>query len=146
MPTRKFSALLVDTAGLSALNRTTQRISALQRLYTACAPPELSLASRVVGDLNGTLVIAADNGAVAAKLQQLVPRLLKNLQKQRAQVTGIRIRVQVSSGPPGPLPGTQKPPLPVDLINDFEKLSKQVRDPGLSSALARFAARRRGGR
>lgn len=146
MPTRKFSALLVETAGLSALNRTTQRISALQRLYTACAPPELSQASRVVGDHNGTLVIAADNGAVAAKLKQLTPRLLKNLQKQSAQVTGIRIRVQVSGHPPKIPTGSKKNPLPIDLIDDFERLSKQVRDPGLSSALARFAARRRNGR
>lgn len=143
MPTRKFSALLVETAGLSALNRTTQRISALQRLYTACAPPELSQASRVVGDHNGTLVIAADNGAVAAKLKQLMPRLLKNLQKQRAQVTGIRIRVQVSGHRTVTRSAPAKNPLPIDLIDNFEKLSKQVRDPGLSSALARFAARRR---
>jgi len=146
MPTRKFSALFVETAGLSALNRTTQRISALQRLYTACAPPELSQASRVVGDHNGTLVIAADNGAVAAKLKQLTPRLLKNLHKQRAQVTGIRIRVQVSSHPPATPVAPEKKQLPIDLIDDFENLSRRVRDPGLSAALARFAARRRNGR
>jgi hypothetical protein len=35
--------------------------------------------------------------------------------------------------------------LPIDLIDDFEKLSNQVKDPGLRSALAKFAARRRGG-
>jgi hypothetical protein len=145
MPTRKFSALIVETAGLSALNRATQRISALQRLYSVCTPPELSRASRVVGDHNGTLVIAADNGAIAAKLKQMMPRLLKNLQKQSAQVTGIRIQVQVSGQQPAPRVYTQKPTLPVDLIDNFENLSNRVRDPGLRSALARFAARRRGG-
>ncbi len=145
MPTRKFSALIVETAGLSALNRATQRISALQRLYTVCAPPELSQASRVVGDHDGMLVIAADNGAIAAKLKQIMPRLLKNLQKQRAQITGIRIQVQVSRPRPAARAHTEKPALPIDLIDDFEKLSNQVRDPGLRSALARFAARRRGG-
>jgi|LNFM01.1.fsa_nt_gb hypothetical protein len=143
MPTRKFSALIVETAGLSALNRATQRISALQRLYSVCAPPELSLASRVVGDHNGTLVIAADNGAIAAKLKQIMPRLLKNLQKQSAQVTGIRIQVQVSGQQPAARVYTEKPELPIDLIDNFEKLSNRVQDPGLRSALARFAARRR---
>ncbi|MBX3665289.1 MAG: DUF721 domain-containing protein [Burkholderiales bacterium] len=146
MPTRKFSALIVETAGLSALNRATQRISALQRLYTVCAPPELSRASRVIGDHDGMLVIAADNGAIAAKLKQIMPRLLKNLQKQRAQITGIRIQVQVSGPRPAPRVYAEKPALPIDLIDDFEKLSNRVRDPGLRSALARFAARRRGGR
>jgi len=145
MPTRKFSALIVETAGLSALNRATQRISALQRLYSVCAPPELSRASRVVGDHNGTLVIAADNVAIAAKLKQIMPRLLKTLQKQRAQVTGIRIQVQVSGQQSAPRAHTEKTALPIDLIDDFEKLSGRVRDPGLRSALARFAARRRGG-
>jgi hypothetical protein len=145
MPTRKFSALIVETAGLSALNRATQRISALQRLYSVCAPPELSRASRVVGDHNGTLVIAADNGAIAAKLKQIMPRLLKNLQKQRAQVTGIRIQVQVSGQQPAPRVYTEKTALPIDLIENFEELSGRVKDPGLRSALARFAARRRGG-
>lgn len=145
MPTRKLSALIVETAGLSALTRATQRISALQRLFVACAPPDLAQASRVVEDRGGVLVIAADNGAIAAKLKQLAPRLLKNLQKQKAEVTGIRVRVQVGR----PLPPTESAPkkqgLPVDLIDDFEKLSNQVKDPGLRSALARFAARRRGG-
>lgn len=145
MPTRKFSALIVETAGLSALNRTTQRISALQRLYTVCAPPEFVQASRVVGDRDGVLVVAADNGAIAAKLKQLTPRLLKNLQKQSAQITGIRVQVQVDRRAPSPRSASPKEPLPVDLIDNFEKLANQVKDPGLRSALSRFAARRRGG-
>ncbi len=146
MPTRKLSALLLDTKGLSVLTRATQRIKALQRLYVICAPPDLTQASRVVSDRNGLLVIAADNGAVAAKLRQLTPRLLKILQKQRAEVTGIRVQVQVERISATPRASTKKAMLPIDLIDDFEKLSRQVKDPGLRSALAGFAARRRGGR
>lgn len=146
MPTRKLSALIGSTtADFSALNRATQRISALQRLYAACAPPELAQVSRVVGDRDGMLVIAADNGAIATKLKQLVPRLLKNLQKQRAEVTGIRVQVQVNQCTPPPPPRVEKNPLTIDSIDDFEKLSGQVRDPALSAALARFAARQRRG-
>lgn len=145
MPTRKLSALIFDTAGLSALTRTMQRLAALQRLYVVCTPPDLAQASRVVGDHDGMLVIAADNGAIAAKLRQLAPRLLKNLQKQRAEVTGIRVQVQVQRAAPAPRANAQKPTLPVDLIDNFESLSRQVKDPGLRSALARFAARRRSG-
>jgi hypothetical protein len=122
-----------------------QRLAALQRLYVVCTPPDLAQASRVVGDHDGMLVIAADNGAIAAKLRQLAPRLLKNLQKQRAEVTGIRVQVQVQRAAPASRAYAPKPTLPVDLIDNFESLSKQVKDPGLRSALARFAARRRGG-
>lgn len=145
MSTRKLSALISNTAGLSALTRTMQRLAALQRLYVVCTPPDLARASRVVGDHDGKLVIAADNGAIAAKLRQMAPRLLKNLQKQRAEVTGIRVQVQVGLASPAPRVRAEKSILPIDLIEDFENLSKQVKDPGLRSALALFAARRRGG-
>ena len=143
MPTRKLSALLVDTEGLSVLTRASQRIAALQRLYVICAPPDLTQASRVVSDHNGILVIAADNGAIAAKLQQLTPRLLKNLQKRAVEVTGIRVEVQVGRGRPDSVSRPEKSPLPVDLIDNFENLSRRVKDPGLSAALGRFASRRR---
>jgi len=144
MSNRKLSALIGNTTGLSALNRTLQRIAALQRLYEACVPSELIAASRdEFGDRGGILMIAADNGAIAAKLHQLAPRLLKNLQKQRAEVTGIHIQVQVFQRAATPKPAPEKVPLSIDSIDNFEKLSRRVRDPGLSAALARFAARRR---
>ena len=143
MPTRKLSALIIDNAGLTALSRATQCIAALQRLYAVCAPPDMARASRVVNNRDGMLVIAADNGTVAAKLRQQAPRLLKNMQKQGVEITGIRVQVQVERASPAPRIRAQKTPLPIDSIDDFENLSKQVKDPGLSSALARFATRRR---
>ena len=146
MPIRKLSALIIDNAGLTALSRATQCIAALQRLYVVCAPPDMARASRVVNNRDGMLVIAADNGAVAAKLRQQAPRLLKNMQKQGGEVTGIRVQVQVERSSPAPRGRAEKTPLPIDSIDNFERLSKQVKDPDLRSALARFAARRRGNR
>lgn len=143
MPTRKLSALIGNTSGLSALNRTLQHITALQRLYEVCAPPEMVSMSRVVGDRDGTWIIAADNGAIAAKLRQLAPRLLKNLQKQRAQVTGIQIQVQVSQAARGPAPRSASESLSIDSIGYFDELSRRVKDPGLRQALTRLVARRR---
>ncbi|MBY0271107.1 MAG: DUF721 domain-containing protein [Burkholderiales bacterium] len=143
MPTRKLSALIIDNAGLTALTQATQCIAALQRLYAVCAPPDMVRASRVVNNRNGMLVIAADNGAVAAKLRQQAPRLLKNMQKQGGEVTGIRVQVQVERTVPTPRSRVEKTPLPIDSIDKFEKLSKQVKDPALASALARLVARRR---
>jgi hypothetical protein len=143
MPTRKLSALISDNAGLTALSRATQCIAALQRLYVVCAPPDMAQASRVVNNRDGMLVIAADNGTIAAKLRQQAPRLLKNMQKQGGEVTGIRVQVQVGRPAPTPKARAGKTPLTIDSIDNFEKLSKQVKDPDLGSALARFAARRR---
>lgn len=143
MSTRKLSTLIGTFAGLGALNKATQRIAALQQLYEACAPPELIQSSRVVADRGGELVIAADNNAIAAKLRQLAPRLLKNLQKQSAEVNGIQVRVQVSVPRTPGRTATEKPQLSIDLIENFENLAGRVKDPGLSAALHRFAGRRR---
>jgi hypothetical protein len=88
-------------------------------------------------------MIAADNGAIGAKLRQLAPRLLKNMQKQRAEVTGIHIQVQVFQPAAKPSAPPEKTPLSIDSIDNFENLSRRVKDPGLSAALARFAARQR---
>lgn len=146
MPTRKLSALIIDNAGLTALSRATQCIAALQRLYVVCAPPDMARASRVVNNRDGMLVIAADNGAVAAKLRQQAPRLLKNMQKQGVEVTGIQVQVQVERHTPAPGNRAGKTTLTIDSIDNFEKLSKRVKNPELRSALARFAARRRSNR
>lgn len=143
MSARKLSALIGNSTDFSALKQATQRVLALQRLYSACAPPELVQHSRVIKADGNLLVLAADNGAVAAKLRQITPRLLKNLQKQAAEVTVLQVRVQVVNQEPNAQLIIKKSPLPIDLIDNFENLSSQVRDPGLKAALARFASRRR---
>lgn len=145
MPTRKLSALLSDTAGFSALTQATQRITALQRLYGACTPPDLAQASRAIDIRNGMLVIAADNGAIAAKLRQMTPGLLKKMQKQSGEVTGIRVEVQVGRAAKPAAPKSLKLPLLIDSIEKIESLSGRVKDPALRAALTRFAARRRSG-
>lgn len=45
------------------------------------------------------LTLAADNGAVAAKLRQLAPRLAQLLQQSGLEVTVIQVKVQVSVPP-----------------------------------------------
>lgn len=143
MSARKLSALLGYSADFSALKQAMERTLALQRLYSACAPPELTQHSRVVKADGSTLVLAADNGAVAAKLRQITPRLLKNLQKQAAQITVLQVRVQVGRPIPAHPSGVKNFLLPIDLIDDFERLSNKVSDPGLKAALSRFVANRR---
>lgn len=143
MTAQPLQALIGNAPGLQALGQAMRRIAALQRLYAACAPTELLATTRVVAERNGTLVVAADNSTVAAKLRQSLPRLLKNLQKQSAQVKGIQVQVQVKNPAAAPRPARDRKALPIDLIEDFSRLATRVRDPGLGAALARFAARRR---
>src|SRR5438045_1125876 len=96
MPLHTIGNLLGATDELKALAAKTRRLQELQKLYFASAPRELASLSRVKNLRAGTLFIAADNSAVAAKLRQLAPTLLASLCKSEAEVTGIRIEVQVS--------------------------------------------------
>lgn len=71
------------------------RIAALQQAYSAAVPGELSQASTVGYETQGTLVLLAANGAVAARLRHLAPRLLLTIRRQFPEVRAIRTEVQL---------------------------------------------------
>src|SRR5215207_8975225 len=99
MSTRIIRDLLVATDELKALSSRTRRLRELQTLYLGSAPRELAASSRVKSYRAGMLCVSADNGAVASKLKQLVPSLLSSIRKNDADITGIRIEVQVGGIP-----------------------------------------------
>ena len=75
-----------------------QRVVALQQVYFACVPRELAQSSTVGYETQGTLVLLAANGAVAARLRHLAPRLLLTIRKQFPEVKAIRTEVQLVRG------------------------------------------------
>ena len=84
---------------LRQLAHKVEQLAALQRHYALFAPPSLTRTSHVVQLDQQILTLAADNGAVAAKLRQLAPRLAQMLQQSGYQVTVIQVRVQVAVPP-----------------------------------------------
>jgi hypothetical protein len=73
-------------------------LSALQRHFISVAPPHLAQSGQiqVLGLHLGMLSIAVANASVAAKLRQLAPELAVMLQDKGCEVSGIRVKVQVS--------------------------------------------------
>jgi hypothetical protein len=72
-------------------------ISRLQKTFADTLPPSLRLSSRVAAVEGTTLIVAATNGAAAALLKQMVPRLVERFQEnqmQEQEVTAIRVIVQ----------------------------------------------------
>jgi hypothetical protein len=72
-------------------------ISRLQKTFADTLPPSLRLSSRVAAVEGTTLIVAATNGAAAALLKQMVPRVVERFQEnqmQEQQVTAIRVIVQ----------------------------------------------------
>ena len=81
---------------LRQLSGKVEQLAALQRHYELFAPPSLVRTSHVMQFDQQVLTLAADNGAVAAKLRQLAPSLAQMLQQSGHQVTVIQVRVQVA--------------------------------------------------
>lgn len=142
MPVHKIGDVIANSGNLTALARHARRLSDLQQLLLEATPVALAAASRVTDLRAGTLVLLADNAAVAAKLRQLAPRLLKHVQKQQPEVTGIRVDVQVKTHKIKAEDEVTKPPLPAEAIKDLGGLAETLPPSALKSALDRLLARR----
>ena len=145
MPIRDIRNLLGASSELAALRDKTQRLLALQRVYVDRTPVELAELTRAsrVGYLQaGTLYILADNAAVAAKLRQLLPRLLPVFQKLEREVTGIRVDVQPKSPTVTPLKKAKKSGLDVDYIDKIENITKSIANPKLKLAITNLVRNR----
>lgn len=73
-------------------------LSALQRQFISITPPDLAQSGQiqVLGLHLGTLSIAAANASAAAKLRQLAPEMAVLMRGMGHEVSGIRVKVQVS--------------------------------------------------
>ena len=142
MPIRDIRHLIGASAELEAVRKQAQRQAALQKAYVDYTPVELALASRVGYIKAGTLYLLADHAAVAAKLRQLLPRLLPKFSELEPEVTGIKVQVQVNDSPPDLRRNFKKNVLPIDSVEHFEKLSNAVSNPELKLAITNLVRKR----
>jgi hypothetical protein len=141
VPARKIGDLISRSGGLHALARHARRLGDLQHLFLEAAPFPLASACQVADFKAGILVILADNPAVAAKLRQLAPRVLKHLQNQQPEITGIRVGVQVKTHKIKAEDDVTRPPLPPEAIQDLGGLAHDLPASPLKAALERMLAR-----
>jgi hypothetical protein len=97
---RSLEDCLLADAGMARLSSHASRLLRLQAILAANLPANLARGARVANLKAGKLVIHADNGAVAAKLRQMAPRLADLVRFEAAEVNGIEIRVQGRDGKP----------------------------------------------
>ena len=127
--------LLNSLTDLEAIRVRAERIAALQQAYFAAVPRELAQSSTVGYETQGTLVLLADSGAVAARLRQLTPRLLLTIRKQFPEVRAIRIEVQL-------VRGSRRPPAPIRRVGATGLRSLTELEAGLADGPLRDALRR----
>jgi hypothetical protein len=113
----------------------------LQQVFLDSAPPSLSRASRVQDYQTGTLFLSAENAAVATKLRQLAPSLLLKIRKREAEVTGIKIAVQVKEITETPQSTPEKGGLSAENVRVFRELLDSLPHSELKRALRNLIRR-----
>jgi hypothetical protein len=127
---------------LEAIRMRAQRIAALQQVYFATVPKELAQSSTVGYETQGTLVLLATSGVVAARLRHLAPRLLLTIRKQFAEVKTIRIEVQLVRGTRQPVPPIRR--VGATGLSSLKELEAGLGDGPLRDALRRLIRREAG--
>ncbi|OFZ69323.1 MAG: hypothetical protein A2V79_05240 [Betaproteobacteria bacterium RBG_16_56_24] len=119
-----------------------QALTALQRHFISVAPAHLGQSCQVLGLETGTLTISVANATIAAKLRQIAPELVALLQNKACQVSGIRVKVQVSfnSGRHKPAPRI----LSKAARSALNELSCGLNDSPLKNALERMGRKKTG--
>lgn len=141
MPAHKLGDLLAQTGELRALSRQARRLAEFQQLLLAAVPAPLAESTRVKTFRAGTLVLVAENSAVAAKLRQLAPRLLVHVRKREIEVTGIQVEVQVAAPQSGPAGMVRERDLSLTAVNALDGLAETLNESPLKTALTRLVHR-----
>lgn len=140
MPHR-LKAYLASNLELRQLSSKAEQLSALQRHFDNIVPSSLKNSSHVLQMNRQAVVIAAANGAVAAKLRQMTSELISLFQARGCEVTGIQIKVQVAN------PTPVIPPKPRQLgkaaQDALNELDENLAESPLKTALRRLAKRAR---
>lgn len=143
MPARKIDEVLARSGELRALSAQAQRLAGLQQVLHEAVPSSLVHSARVSTFRAGRLVVLADNAAVAAKLKQLAPRLLRYVQEREKQVTGIQIEVQVAVPQRVSSTAPSERDLSLTAVRSLEGLAGTLKDSPLKGALDRMVQRRK---
>ena len=130
--------LLIDTLPeLQALNREIRQLLALQSVLAEVLPGNLATSAKVALVKAGELILFTENGAVAAKLRQMAPRVLVSLRERGYEITAIQLQVQVRIRD-NPLPRKQISLSPA-ARNAIGLITERLDASPLKTALSRLA-------
>jgi len=139
---QRLNSFFTRNQELRQISGKVRQLRAIQLLYEQVAPPSLLRSSHVAQMEHNVLTLAANNSAIASKLRQMTPELVRQLQLHGCEVTGIQVRVQVT------LPSVTRTAAPSSLSaqgkQQLSELAKTLGDSPLKSALQRLAGKRKG--
>jgi hypothetical protein len=142
MPARKLSEILGADDALGNLAAASRRVQQLQRIYLEAVPAAFSRTSRIGWTRGGVVSVIASNGAVAAKLRQMTPRILERFRRHGLEFNSMRIEVQVDAMAER-APRTSGRKLSPRALSAVEDALHGIAPSPLHDALARLARRQR---
>lgn len=140
--TQALKTLLSNSEEFRAIIGKAQGLCDLQRQFITIAPANLAPYCQVLSLEFGTLTIATGNAIIGAKLRQLTPQLVADMQKGGNQVSGIRVKVQVSYPKPA-APKTMRRLSP-KVLNTLNNFTAELADSPLKDALHKLSLKRQG--
>jgi hypothetical protein len=139
MTSRSLQDHLVSGDSMARLASHAQRLLQFQHSLEAALPAALAPHVRVANFRLGKLFIHATNGAVAAKVRQLGPRVASELSNKGVKITQIEVRVQAGI-PESPKKNHERPALPgLQQKQGLTALARKLpKDSPLKAALDRL--------
>lgn len=135
--TQRLHSYFESSKELRLLSGKIQQLRELELNYAKIVHPSLRRASQVICFENQMLTLSANNSAIAAKLRQMMPELIKHLQQQGYEVTGIQVKVQVTIQ--ADTHKTRATPLSLHGKSQLSDLAKHLPDSPLKQAIQRLA-------
>lgn len=123
-----------DATLREALART-RTLSALQTILRESVPAQLGTECRVRRLSDGTLYLGASNGGVAAKVKQMLPRLVQRFSQHGFELKAIRVSVDRK---PRRRIERQSRQLDADALRHLAKLAAALGDSPLKRAVQKL--------
>ncbi len=140
MHSKNLRAYLDSAVAIASLLPQAERLIELRHIYRKLVPQQLLRYSSIVNYRQQTVVISAENSAIAAKLRLLTPRLIKDFSKFGLEVTGIRLEVQPRQAATGEA-APKRACLSRAGAERLQALAGRLPDSKLKQTLARMATR-----
>jgi len=136
----RLDRFIASDPALTRLAVEADRLKLLQAVYRTSVPRTLADASRVAAFERGTVVLFADNNAIAAKLKQLTTRITLHLSSELPEVNGTRVEVQVGGRhkPEKQAQNPHKRSMSQESLLAVKVLHEELPDSPLKRAIGRF--------
>ena len=142
MSAQKFTDFIQAEPVLKPLLEQLSELSYIQRIFQQAIPAAFVSLGQVGSFRNGTLIVAAKNGAAAAKLKQVVPGLEEKISQLLQQPIEVKVNVFIDdAGEPIKRSRKDKPAMSAVALESLGKLAAELPPSALKNEVSTLLKR-----